>query len=140
MKEEPQHNWYAVIPAEILLDNKLSSTQKLLIALISNLSNAKGYCYASNKYLGKCLNLTAKTISENLSELEGSGIISRDLVRNPVTKQIEKRQIKIKSLSLFSHIPIRKNPYTPIPKKPKSNNKEFNNKDNRELTVKKIVI
>ena len=138
--ENGQHNWYAVIPAEILLDKTLSSTQKLLIALISNLSNNKGYCYASNLYLGGCLNLTAKTISDNISILEVKGVIVRELIRNKKTQQIERRQIKIKTLPLFNRIPIRKNPDTPPPKNPESNNKEYKNKENRELTIKKLVI
>ena len=138
--ENVQHNWYAVIPAEILLDKTLSSTQKLLIALISNLSNHKGYCYASNQYLGTCLNLTAKTISDNITILETKGIIVRDLIRNKKTQQIEKRQIKIKTLPLFNRIPLRKNPDTPPPKNPESNNKLYNNKENREVTIKKLVI
>ena len=140
MSEIPQHNWYAVIPAEILLDKSLSSTQKLLVALISNLSNHKGYCYASNGYLGQCLNLSPKTISDNISGLEVKGIIVRDLIRNKQTNQIEKRQIKIKSLSAKIRIPLPKNTDTPIPKKTEMNNKDYKNKDNNGGTVKTLVI
>lgn len=138
--ENGQHNWYAVIPAEILLDKTLSSTQKLLIALISNLSNAKGYCYASNSYLAECLNLTAKTISDNVTLLENKGIIVRDIIRNPKTQQIERRQLRIKALPLIFRMPIRKNRDTPPPKNTESNNKVYKNKDNRDDTLKKIVI
>lgn len=140
MKETIQHNWYAVIPAEILLDKKLSSTQKLLVALVSNLSNHKGYCYASNKYLGECLNLTSNTISDNISVLESKGIIKRDIVRSPVTKQIEVRKLKIIALSSFNRLPILKKQDTPIPKNKLVNNKGFNNKENNDFFIKKISI
>ena len=123
MKETPQHNWYAVIPAEILLDKTLSSTQKLLIALISNLSNHKGFCYATNKYLGECLNLSSKTISDNISELEKRGIIIRNLIRKEGTAQVEKRMIKIKTLSRKISTPLPKNLYPPLPKNTEGNNK-----------------
>lgn len=140
MEENISHNWYAVIPAEILLDKKLSSTQKLLVALIFNLSNNKGYCYASNRYLAECLNITSKSISDNVSVLEKRKIISRSLIRNPKNLQVENRQIKINTLSLKIRIPIRKNKDTPPPKNTEVNNKVFKNKEKGDLTINKIII
>lgn len=72
-----QHNWYAVITAKVLLDKRLSSTQKLLVALISNLSNERGYCFASNKYLGECIDIAEVTIQQNIAKLEELKVITR---------------------------------------------------------------
>ena len=43
-------NWAAVIPARYILAKDISSTQKLILGLISSLSNLKGYCFSSNDY------------------------------------------------------------------------------------------
>jgi DNA-binding transcriptional MocR family regulator len=85
------HNWYAVITAKVLMAKDISSTQKLLVALISNLSNDRGYCFASNKYLAECLDINPVTISKNITDLEEKGYISRIVKINPLTKQVEER-------------------------------------------------
>lgn len=121
------HNWYAVIPSEILLDKTLSSTQKLLIALISNLTNEKGYCYASNRYLGECLNLSTGTISDNVSKLEDLKLVKRILIRND-KNQIESRRLSIIHLYGKTSSPLTKKTDRGILKKPEVNNKDFNNK------------
>ena len=128
------HNWYAVIPSEILLDKSLSSTQKLLIALISNLTNEKGYCYASNKYLGECLNLSTGTISDNVSKLEELKLIHRTLIRND-KNQIESRRLSIVHLYGKTISPLRKNKDRGIPKNQEVNNKGFNNKIIGKLSI-----
>jgi biotin operon repressor len=71
------HNWYAVLPAQVLLSKELTDKQKLLIALISNLSNERGYCFASNKYLGDCLDCSESTIKDHLKKLENMKILGR---------------------------------------------------------------
>ena len=57
------HSFYVTITAKILLDKSLTDRQKLLLALISNLSNERGFCFASNDYLAKCLNCSVTFIS-----------------------------------------------------------------------------
>ena len=89
------HNWYAVVTAKVLMAKDISSTQKLLVALISNLSNDRGYCFASNKYLAECLDINPVTISKNITDLEEKGYISRIVKINPITKQVEERVLII---------------------------------------------
>lgn len=64
-------NWYAVITADVLYDNTINARQKLLVAVVSNLSNTKGYCFASNSHLSKMMNVSVSTIQRDLSVLEG---------------------------------------------------------------------
>ena len=71
------HNWYATIQCRILCATDLSANQKLLIALIANLSNNKGYCFASNEYLGKMLNIKKDSVRKLLTDLEQKGYIGR---------------------------------------------------------------
>lgn len=88
MKEN--HNWAAVIPCRYLMSKDINSSQKLLIGLISSLSNLKGYCFASNDYLADCLNISKITTSQLISDLEKKGYIGRIIYRND-KKQVEQR-------------------------------------------------
>lgn len=128
------HNWYAVIPAKVLLDENLSDKQKLLIALISNLSNEKGYCFATNKYLSQKLNCAEVTIRQNISFLEEYGLLNR------VIKVKNNGQIDYRALTIIDNIPPIKNNHTPdekqseVPDEKQSyNNKVYNNKEEYNL-------
>lgn len=95
-------NWAAVIPSRYLLAKDISSTQKLLIGLISSLSNLKGYCYASNEYFSNCLNIKKITISQCISDLEEKGYITRKIIRGE-NNAIEQRTLV---LNLTKDLPI----------------------------------
>ena len=77
------HNWFAPLPASVLLSKTLTDKQKLLIALIANLMNERGYCFASNKYLGECLDCSESTIKDHLKKLEEVGILGRIIKLKP---------------------------------------------------------
>jgi len=67
---------YVTIPADIFYHKKLSQTAKMLYGAILNLSNNDlKYCWASNGYLGKELNLGITAIKTNLKQLKDFGII-----------------------------------------------------------------
>jgi hypothetical protein len=125
------HNWYAVITAQVLLSKELSSTQKLLIALIANLSNERGYCFASNEYLGECIGISEITVSHNISELVEKNWIGR------VLHFTEKKQIDYRALTIIERpylppktdIPPSENSNTPLSENGKENNKVFKNKE-----------
>jgi len=61
--------YYAQIPTEVLLSPTLTCFQKLLYADIQSLTNQKGYCFASNKYLSKRHNKDEKHISKQITTL-----------------------------------------------------------------------
>ena len=76
------------------MDKDLSDKQKLLVALISNLSNEKGYAFPSNKYLADCLSCSEVTIRQNISTLEEKGYIVRVLKLN------SKNELEYRSLTV----------------------------------------
>jgi len=142
------HNWAAVIPCRYLLAKDITSTQKLIIGLISSLSNLKGYCYAGNEYFAECLSISKDRISSNITDLEKKGYITRIIKRNN-RKEIEQRIIKLvlennDTLPSLTSIPalVKSNtlpPPTSIPppvkgKENKKFNNNINNKVNREST------
>jgi DNA-binding MarR family transcriptional regulator len=80
MKKE--FSTYSVIPTEIMLSKDLSSTTKVLYGLISSLTNEKGYCWASNKYLSDLLGITERQVSNNISQLVDNRYIVSDVEKN----------------------------------------------------------
>jgi DNA-binding transcriptional MocR family regulator len=68
---------YAVITAEILYCEKLNARQKLLFAVITNMSNHKGYCFASNKHISDITGTSTRTVQRDLTALENLGFIGR---------------------------------------------------------------
>ena len=72
-----QKNFYAVITSALLCRKDINDKEKLLIALINNLSNEKGYCWANNHYLADCLACDERTIQRCISNLEKKKIINR---------------------------------------------------------------
>jgi len=66
------------IPAEIWLDERLSSTEKMLFTEISSLHDPeKGGCFAGNEYLANFLGLKERQIRSNISHLKSLGLIKQ---------------------------------------------------------------
>jgi len=70
-------SWYAVITAKILYNKEINPRQKILLAMISNMSNEKGYCWASNQHFSELLNCNERTIQRDLEYLESKKILGR---------------------------------------------------------------
>ncbi len=70
--------YFIGVPRIILNDQTCSSTDKLIYGMINSLSNNKEYCYASNGYFAKELNITTKTVSKSLSKLKELNYIKID--------------------------------------------------------------
>jgi hypothetical protein len=116
-------NWYVQIHSSILLDTELNSNEKLLIALIHNLSSDKGYCYANNGYLSDVLNVGKVRVSGIISGLISKGYLEREIIFKD-NKQIDKRLIR-----LTKPLPIIKNFNSPI----NINDKKIIQNDNRGI-------
>jgi predicted transcriptional regulator len=76
-KNDKNNSKFAIVSMEVLQHPKLSSTAKVLFAMISVLSSKNNGCYASNEYLAKELNFSVPTVQKKLVELEQFSIISR---------------------------------------------------------------
>ena len=101
------HNQYSIIPASVLLSKELSSTEKLLIGVISNLSNIKGYCFASNHYLGECLGLSKHTVRRVIADLEQKGILGR------IVKLNNRNEVEVRCLTINPDADILSRTVTP---------------------------
>ena len=81
------------IPAEILLDEKLSDKEKIILSMILYLSEETKCCFASNKYFASIVNVTANRISKIISSLNTKEYINIKLKYKTDSKEIEERQI-----------------------------------------------
>ena len=74
MDEQP--NYFAIIPANVRYDNRLTPNAKLLFAEITALTNMNGKCFATNDYFAKLYGVDQRTISRWMSSLATNGYIT----------------------------------------------------------------
>lgn len=71
-------NKYVKIPIEIVLDNNITINSKLLYGILLLLTHKNGYCFANNNYLAKYINVSSRTITRLLKELDDNGYIKME--------------------------------------------------------------
>ena len=86
-------NYYAVIPAEIRYNKKLTPNSKLLYAEITALCNMNGKCTASTQYFCKLYEVSRVSIQKWLKILEDNNYISRSVTYKKGSKEILSRVI-----------------------------------------------
>ena len=81
------------IPAEILLDEKLTDKEKFVLSMILYLSDETGSCFASNQYIASVVKVTSNRVSKIISSLKNKKYIQVILKYKKESKEIEQRQI-----------------------------------------------
>lgn len=71
------------IPAEVLFNPELTHTQKILFGFIRNLAQSEKGCWASNRYLARCLGVEKQTISNGVSVLKEYGYVTLEETKTP---------------------------------------------------------
>lgn len=153
MGEELRPGYWAVIPAKVRYDKELRPNAKLLYAEISALADSRGYCWASNEYLGQLFGLATRTIQELVAGLTEKGYVEVEVVRDPQTNEVLERRIWVDKPPLESAPPSCGNPHDPSGENPhdpscgnphvEQSKEEFNNippkppKGGRRRNVKK---
>lgn len=66
---ENQKNYYAIIPADVRYDKRLTPNAKLLYGEITALCNEKGYCWAGNEYFSELYSVSKTSISKWIKQL-----------------------------------------------------------------------
>lgn len=78
----------AVIPAFVRYDSNLSNNAKLLYGEIRALTNAYGFCWASNEYFAALYQVDVRTIKRWLENLEAAGHIVQTKERDDETHKL----------------------------------------------------
>lgn len=126
---EPTQNaerpaYYAIIPASVRYDKRVTPNAKLLYGEITALCNERGYCWASNEYFANLYCVSKTSISSWIAQLAKSKYITIQMVYKEGSKEILHRYIR-----LFEY-PIQENLNTPIQENLKDNITVFNNTNN----------
>lgn len=121
-KEDP--SYYAIIPANVRYDSRLTANAKLLYGEITALCNDKGYCWATNEYFAKLYNVSKVSISGWIKNLADCGYIHIELDNS--NKENLKRYLSILNGG------IKENFNTGIKENFKYNNTRVNNTVNNK--------
>jgi len=127
-------NYYAIIPAEVRYNEKLTANSKLLYGEITALSNKKGVCWATNKYFADLYNVSEVSVSKWVSQLIDEALIrtqtnhdgKREIYLIGVKEKFKGVQRKVKG-----GVKEKFKPYNNI-----HNNNNINN--NNSVTFKKV--
>ena len=79
---EMRRGYWAVVPAAVRYDERLTERAKLIYAEISALAEADGYCWATDKYFADLYGVNARTVSRALHDLKDAGYIQVDMSSN----------------------------------------------------------
>jgi hypothetical protein len=92
-------NYYAVIPAEVRYNKKLTPNAKLLYAEITALCNMNGKCTASTQYFCRLYEVSRVSIQKWLKSLEDNNYIKRINIYEQGSKQILTRIITLVNIN-----------------------------------------
>lgn len=109
-------NYYVVIHAQVLHDNRLTPLARLIYGEIAALANIHGFAWISNGKLAKKYQVSIKTISISISKLQELGYIQSQLTYKENSKEVEQRNIYINPINENVNTPYTKNSIPPIQK------------------------
>ncbi|MFC5541532.1 DnaD domain protein [Ureibacillus suwonensis] len=88
-------SYYAIIPANVRYDKRLTPNAKLLYGEITALCHEKGYCWATNSYFAELYEVSKKSVSKWINQLIEYGYIASKVKYKEGTKEIEGRYLTI---------------------------------------------
>ena len=87
--------YYAIIPADVRYDVRLTPNAKLLYGEITALCNEKGFCWAMNEYFAELYSVSKVSVSKWVGNLRDCGYIEVQMQYKEGTKQISNRYIRL---------------------------------------------
>lgn len=127
MKKSKLPNYYSVIPASVRYCSDLSFFEIVLYSEISALSNAFGFCFASNNYFAKLYKKSVVTVSRAINNLEKLGFVRLEIEQEKGNKRSIFLNEALNTIIKNDNTPIIKNDNTPIIKNDNYNNTRENN-------------
>ena len=101
--------YYAIIPADVRYDVRLTPNAKLLYGEITALCNEKGFCWAMNEYFADLYSVSKVSVSKWVGNLRDCGYIEVQMQYKEGTKQISNRHIRLSTpLKEIFNTPIKK--------------------------------
>ncbi len=88
-------NYYVIIPAQVLHDNRLTPLARLIYGELSSLANIHGFAWISNRRLAEKYKVSKATISAAISKLQEFEYIRSQVTYKENSKEIEQRNLFI---------------------------------------------
>ena len=103
-------SYYAIIPATVRYDQRLTPNAKLLYGEITALCNQEGYCWAGNQYFADLYGVSKTSISAWIGNLKEAGHITVQMNYKEGSKHILNRYIRLLGEGIQDNLqtPIRK--------------------------------
>jgi len=114
-------SYYAIIPANVRYDERLTPNAKLLYGEITALCNEKGFCWANNEYFSNLYGVSKVSVSKWINSLIEFGYIKSEFDYVKGTKQIFNRYLRL------VNDPLKEKFNTPLKEKLMDNNTVINN-------------
>lgn len=90
---ETEKGYLAIIPSVVRYDKELKPNEKLLYGEISALMDAKGFCWATNKYFAELFDVTPETVSRWIAHLIEKGYAKSKIIYDEDGKTILQRKL-----------------------------------------------
>lgn len=137
-------SYYAIIPANVRYDKRLTPNAKLLYGEITALCNERGYCWATNSYFAELYEVSKKSVSKWINQLIEYGYIASKVKYKEGSKEIEGRYLtivvqppieeKFHTYGTKVQDPMEEKFHTPMEEKVKENITFINNTFNNSTT------
>lgn len=112
MAEHKYPGYTAVLPPRVRYDEKLSPAAKLLFCEVMAMTDVKGFCWATNRYLAGLLRITKVHVGRLLNDLGDRGYIVSEVIRSE-TGEVKERRIYVTDQAMATIPPPYKNVDTP---------------------------
>lgn len=106
-------SFWSVIPDCVLSATNIKANAKLLYAKVTSLQSARGYCFATNKYLAEGLGIAPDTVTRLLKDLSDAGYLRLEIIKGADNQIVERRIFPTITLPIVSS-PSRINVRDPI--------------------------
>ena len=106
-------SFWSVIPDCVLSATNIKANAKLLYAKVTSLQSARGYCFATNKYLAEGLGIAPDTVTRLLKDLSDAGYLRLEIIKGMDNQIVERRIFPTITLPIVSP-PSRINVRDPI--------------------------
>lgn len=132
--------YYAIIPADVRYDVRLTPNAKLLYGEITALCNEKGFCWAMNEYFADLYSVSKVSVSKWVGNLRDCGYIEVQMQYKEGTKQISNRYIRLTTPLKENFNTLTKISLTPSQRKVKDPHKEkFKDNNTSNNTINNTV-
>lgn len=84
-------SFWSIIPDNVLSATNIKANAKLLYAKVTSLQTARGYCFATNKYLAEGLGIAPDTVTRLLKDLSDAGYLRLEIIKGKDNQIVERR-------------------------------------------------